>query len=138
MVIRQAEKGEYNLVSEHYRYCGYNGGLTEADLVVIACENQYIIAAVRICFENGEKVLRGMQVKPQYRNKGIGTEILQFLNERLDLLDCYCLPFTHLRNFYSQIEFEEIEISDTPFFLAERLKSYLESGDRSIIIMKRK
>jgi hypothetical protein len=39
--------------------------------------------------------------------------------------DCYCVPYSHLTAFYSQIGFEEIA---APPFLGARLKDYKDQG----------
>ncbi|HWZ03677.1 MAG TPA: GNAT family N-acetyltransferase [Mucilaginibacter sp.] len=137
MYIRQAIIEEYFGVGEHYALCGYRGGVHQDDLVFVAIEDQNIIGAVRICFENDEKVLRGMYIQPQFRNGGIGKAMLHFLIEHVDMADCYCLPYCHLQSFYGLIGFREIKTGEAPFFLAERLKSYAKSNRDPIIIMKR-
>ena len=137
MDIRQALKSEYTEVRNHYEYCSYRGGLQDNDIVVIAVEGRNITGAVRICSEDGEKVLRGMYVHPQFRNLGIGKAILQFLNARIDLSNCYCLPHAHLSRFYGLIGFREITTEDAPAFLVERLESYGSRNRDPIIIMKK-
>jgi GNAT superfamily N-acetyltransferase len=134
--IRLAEKWEYAEVRKHYELCGYRGGANDNDVVIIAIENKDIIGAVRICHQNGEKVLRGMYIRSPFRNKGIGKAILQFLHEKMDLHNCYCLPYSHLRDFYGMIGFEEIKTANAPVFLSERLANYMLSGVTPIIIMK--
>ena len=79
MNIRQATKNEYADVLKHYEFCNYNAGIQDNDIVIIALEDRVIIGAVRICQENGEKVLRGMQVSSKYRYNGIGKAIVYHL-----------------------------------------------------------
>lgn len=134
MIIRFAEIDEYPEVAIHYKTCNYNGGLQDTDKVVIATDKQ-IIGAVRMCTENGINVLRGMQVKPQWQRKGIGSAMLKFLADHLDMDGCYCLPFKHLKLFYGAIGFNEIPAQLAPEFLAERLQKYLSSGHNEMIIM---
>jgi len=135
MNIRWAEFGDYEAVQLFYRECGYGGGVNDSDRVAIAVENE-IIAAVRICFEQGFKVLRGMQVAAAYQSQGLGSAILQFLDQNLGLYDCYCLPYAHLALFYGQVGFKEILPAQAPVFLAERLGNYAVRSDTPIIIMK--
>jgi len=104
MTIRLAVPGEYEAVLEHYRACNYGGGVDENDLVVIAV-NDGIAGAVRICTENDLKVLRGMQIKPEFQQKGIGAAMLAYLKDRIDMNGCYCLPYKHLAKFYGKNRF---------------------------------
>jgi len=134
MTIRFANPDEYQEVQTHYEVCGYGGGLSDEDIVAIAIDGQ-IIAAVRICHENNLKILRGMQVKPDWQERGIGSSMLKFLDEHLDMNGCYCLPYKHLVNFYALIGFKEILPQNAPRFLAERLEKYLSSGNKEIIVM---
>jgi N-acetylglutamate synthase-like GNAT family acetyltransferase len=133
-IIRFAEVNEYPKVLTHYETCNYHGGVQDTDKIVIAIEGQ-IIAAVRICLEHGVKVLRGMQIKPAWQKKGIGSSMLKFLADHVDMDGCYCLPYKRLKSFYGAIGFEEIAMRDAPEFLAERLKKYLSSGHNEMMIM---
>jgi N-acetylglutamate synthase-like GNAT family acetyltransferase len=134
MVIRFAKKDEYAEVLMHYEICNYNGVVQDDDQVIVAVDQQ-IVGAVRICEEHGVKVLRGMQVKPSWQNQCIGYSILKYLANHIDMKGCYCLPYEHLRKFYSLIGFEEILPQEAPSFLAERLKKYLDTSSRDIVIM---
>jgi N-acetylglutamate synthase-like GNAT family acetyltransferase len=135
MTIRFAEPAEYANVLAHYKVCNYNGGLNDDDVVLVAVDNG-IVGAVRICIEHDTKVLRGMQISPKYRRKGLGKQMLQYLWEHLNIKGCYCLPCTHLEKFYSTIGFNKITPEEAPGFLSERLKTYLSSS-YDLIMMKR-
>jgi GNAT superfamily N-acetyltransferase len=134
VIIRFAEINEYPEVLAHYEVCNYHGGVQEADGIVIAVDGQ-LIGAVRICIEHGVKVLRGMQIKPTWQRKGIGSLMLKFLADNVDLDGCYCLPYKHLGTFYASIGFREISAKNAPVFLAERLEKYLSSGNNEIVLM---
>jgi N-acetylglutamate synthase-like GNAT family acetyltransferase len=135
MTISWASTEVYDQVREHYQICGYGGGLNDTDQVAVAWHGK-IIAAVRICRENGVTVLRGMQVKKEFQRKGIGLAMLRFLQKQMDISGCFCLPYKFLVNFYAQIGFEEISPKDAPSFLAERLEKYHSNGKSEITIMQ--
>ncbi len=137
MVIRFAGLSEYPEVLTHYKICNYNGGAEDEDIIVIAID-EVLIGAVRICKEHGIQVLRGMQIKPAWQKKGIGSSMLKFLVDNVDMNGCYCLPYKHLKPFYASIGFEEIAPQNAPVFLVERLKKYLSSGQDVIIMMVNK
>jgi N-acetylglutamate synthase-like GNAT family acetyltransferase len=134
MTIRFARPDEYDEVLLHYQACNYNGGINDSDTVLIAL-NEGIIGAVRICTENDIKILRGMQVKSGFQRGGIGRAMLLYLVEHLDMSDCYCLPYSHLKDFYSIIGFREITPEEAPDFLAKRLEAYLFKG-LDVTVMK--
>jgi hypothetical protein len=134
MIIRIIEKTEYPKVRKLYEACSDNGGLQDDDLDLIA-EDDECIGAVRICTKHGEKVLRGMQIDCARRRKGTGILMLKFLREIIDMKDCYCIPYKHLKAFYGQIGFEEISPAEAPSFLAERLTKYSANG-LGVMVMK--
>ena len=136
MEIRRAVSEEYPAIIDHYVFCSYRGGIAPGDLAVIAAENDNIAGVVRICFEQGEKVLRGMYIKPAFRGNGLGKRMLGFLKETTDLQGCYCIPFSHLESFYGSIGFKKINADEAPPFLAERYKKYAESWDKPMIMMQ--
>jgi GNAT superfamily N-acetyltransferase len=137
VVIRFAGVSEYPEVLSHYKICNYNGGVEDEDIIVIAIDKE-LIGAVRICSEYGIQVLRGMQIKPAWQKKGIGSSILRFLVDHVDMNGCYCLPYKHLKSFYASIGFEEIVTENAPVFLVERFEKYLSSGQDIIMMMVNK
>ena len=137
MVIRFAGISEYPEVLTHYKTCNYNGGVEDQDIIVIAIDEEFI-GAVRICSEYGIQVLRGMQIKPAWQKKALGSSMLKFLVDNVDMNGCYCLPYKHLKSFYASIGFEEIAPQKAPVFLVERLEKYLSSGMDVIIMMVNK
>jgi GNAT superfamily N-acetyltransferase len=136
MNIRQANKTEYPQVEQHYALCGYRGGIGDDDLVIVSPEGEAIVGAVRICFENGERVLRGMHIQPAYQGNGLGKAMLEYVALHVGLHGCYCLPHAHLRLFYGHVGFREIEEDGAPEFLVRRLRGYREAGHPTLIIMK--
>jgi GNAT superfamily N-acetyltransferase len=137
VVIRFAGISEYPEVLTHYKICNYNGGVEDEDIIVIAIDEK-LIGAVRICSGDGIQVLRGMQIKSAWQKKGIGSSMLKFLVDNVDMNGCYCLPYKHLKSFYASIGFEEIAPQDAPVFLVERLEKYLSSGQDVVIMMVNK
>jgi GNAT superfamily N-acetyltransferase len=93
---------------------------------------------VRLAPEHGTPVLRGMQVHPDHRRQGVGSKLLARISEELGESSCYCIPYAHLVQFYSQIGFDVIEITLAPPFLKERLESYQARGDRRKYLLMHK
>jgi hypothetical protein len=50
---------------------------------------------------------------------------------------CFCIPYTHLRDFYAQIGFEEINLRATPRFPSACYTLYKLELGLDVIIMQR-
>jgi N-acetylglutamate synthase-like GNAT family acetyltransferase len=134
--IAQAKLHNAEDIKAFYRQCGYGGGLSEKDVILIARSEAQIIGAVRLCPETGFFVLRGMQVLAPFQRQGIGKQLLQSCTEQLFDRVCYCIPWQHLRSFYQQAGFQEVSSSKVPVLLHERFNHYI-SREMSVILMCR-
>ena len=136
ITVRSIDRSEFSRVLSFYQETEYKGGLTESDQVVIAERHGKLLAAVRLCEETGELVLRGMWVSTSVQRQGIGTRLLEglvpFLRDRV----CYCLPYRYLKEFYGTIGFVELNPTDAPYPLQERLEHYRTMGLDSIIMAR--
>ena len=65
-----------------------------------------------------------MRIAEKWRRRGIGSQMLRFLDAWLGNRECYCVPYAHLVEFYGQIAFVEIAPAAAPPFLADRLAEY--------------
>ena len=77
-----------------------------------------------------------MRVAEPWRRRGLGTQMLHVVDAWLNGRDCYCVPYSHLPSFYSQIGFTEITPESAPPFLAARLNDYKQRG-LNVILMAR-
>lgn len=93
------------------------------DEIVIAYHSNEIVGLYRLCHEADICVLRGFYVLEPYRGKGIGSLMLQKLNEVAKSKFVY-LTCTKPRNsFYAKTGFN-IALNDVPSILQERLRNY--------------
>lgn len=137
--IRRASAEDIPQVLRFYAGRGYGGGTTPSDTVLLAEEGGRLIGVVRLAPEHGTTVLRGMQVHPDHQRRGVGSRLLARISEELGESACYCIPYAHLVQFYSQGGFDVIEPSQAPQFLKERLESYQARGDgRKYLLMHRR
>lgn len=83
-----------------------------------------------------------MLVHEDHREKGVGKILLQEFESYLikkNIQDTFCIPYTHLENFYSLVGFKTIDPQEAPDFLYKRFLSYLEDyPENSYIMMCRK
>ena len=121
-------------VLSFYNRVGYGGGLYPDDRLLVARENRSIVAAVRLCDEEGFLVLRGMYVAEERRGQGLGSRLLESASSAIGSSECWCVPYTSLRDFYSRIGFQKSE--SIPAFLMARCEQYTESG-QLVTVMQR-
>ena len=137
IAVRSIDRSEFSRALSFYQETEYKGGLTESDQVVIAERHGKLLAAVRLCEEAGELVLRGMRVSTSVQRQGVGTRLLEGLVPLLRDRVCYCLPYRYLKEFYETIGFVELDPVDAPHLLQERLEHYRTMGLDSIIMAKK-
>jgi N-acetylglutamate synthase-like GNAT family acetyltransferase len=122
---------------DFYRSCEYVGTISHTDTIIVARNwKNNIVGIGRVSIEEGVKVLRGMQIAPQYMRKGIGTKLLFALSDIINDSICYCLPHDWLVSFYAKVGFRRIRDDEAPVFLQKRLNYYRPTHPR-LIAMKR-
>jgi GNAT superfamily N-acetyltransferase len=115
-------------VEAFYDVVGYHGGVHPSDLVLTINDNQEIVGAVRLCEEESELVLSGMYIREDHQGRGLGTEMLHRLQGHIGSRICWCLPFSHLTEFYCQVGFQPVGTIEIPGFLRDRQAQYLREG----------
>lgn len=133
--IEFAETLDLTAADSFYEGVGYRGGSHPGDRLLVARDNQGIVAAVRLCIEEGALVLRGMYVAEGLRGQGLGSILLESASAAIGSDECWCVPYAHLKAFYSRIGFQE-EVEATPVFLLERRARYLSNG-HEVTVMRR-
>lgn len=118
-----------------YESVDYVQKLDPTNLFYGAFHNNEMIGIVRLAYESGVWVLRGMQVRAAYQFLGVGTRLIKALETEIPSKDCFCLPYKWLEKFYGQIGFRTPSPDEVvPEFLLKRLAEY-QSPD--LIVMKR-
>ena len=126
--VETARENEIVDAQRFYDSRGYGGAAIEpTDIVVLAKHGGKIVGIGRLCQEDGFISLRGMQVSPEFQRQGLGSSILQRLENELGLNACYCLPYEHLMTFYRQAGFEQVS-TNLPLILDQRLTEYSNRG----------
>ncbi len=120
---------------------GGSGGSRETDLFFLAALEGEIIGSVRFCVEENAPMLRTMMIDEAARNHGVGSKLLQMFQHYLNansIRETYCLPYSHLLDFYAQIGFAPVAETELPAFLRERLVDYRHRNPhKSYAAMKR-
>ena len=105
------------------------------DEVYIATQGTKIIAALRLHPVNNVFLLRSMCVDSELRQQGIGSALLDYLQPRLQNIECYCYPFSHLQVFYERAGFEIISDTLVPESIRDKYQRYRSNG-KDICLMK--
>jgi GNAT superfamily N-acetyltransferase len=134
MRITRAE--EHPRVAETYEAWGYGGGVQPDDVAYVAEHVGELIGVVRRTVEHGVTMLRGMQVAPEWRRRGIGSRLLRAFVAALGGAECVCIPYTHLTGFYGSEGFATLADADAPAFLQVRLAECRARG-LSVLVMRR-
>ncbi len=136
MRISVAGESELTEIEAFYASVGYTGGALPADTILVACDRERITGVVRLCEEFEHLVLRGMYVASDQQRSGIGQALLRELSSRVGTRECWCIPFTHLRDFYGRIGFAEVASRKAPRFLKDRHARYLKEGGDMIVMAR--
>jgi GNAT superfamily N-acetyltransferase len=136
ITIRTARPEEYARVRETYEAWGYGGGVQPEDVVYLAESGGELAGVVRRTHEHGVTMLRGMQVAPEWRGRGVGRRLLNALVADLGGEECFCVPYAHLTGFYGAAGFVELPEEYAPPFLRPRMAGYRTRG-LSVLIMRR-
>jgi GNAT superfamily N-acetyltransferase len=119
-----------------YAEAGYGAAIDPADTILAARSSGQLAGAVRLCTEEGVTVLRGMQVRPAFQRQGVGSRLLAACGPWLERGPAFCLPYTHLVDFYAAAGFGPVGADALPAFLARRLAAYLAQGQH-VLAMRR-
>ncbi len=136
VVIRAGGSHDLNTIALLYKETDYGGGMSDQDRFVLAEHEGELIGVVRLSEEFEVTVLRGMRVKDSMQREGVGTLMLEATENMIAGKDCYCLPYRHLRDFYGQASFLEVDASFIPDGFRERFSKYRAMG-LDIIVMHR-
>src|SRR5689334_7378729 len=104
--VRLADPADYPALAALYAAWGYDGGLTPAEAVFVAYADGGTtpVGIVRRTREEGVVMLRGMQVAPAARRRGVGRRLLAAFAAHTDeRVSCYCVPYRHLVGFYGAV-----------------------------------
>ena len=129
-----------NEINEFYQIHSRTAEIAAEEELVVAYADQKFIGSVRLCNEDGVYTLRTMQVAESYQRRGLGLEILNRFRQRveeLNLTEVYCIPYTHLEDFYGNVGFKKIDVHQAPEFLQERIATFSSKyPDKKYILMK--
>lgn len=136
MEIIEAPKTLKNKINNFYKQQGYHSGWGATERAFFTLQNDEITGVVKVEKINEVSILRGMYLADAIQRQGQGTKFIQHIEAVLNETVSYCMPFKHLKGFYSQIGFKQIPVKQLPWFLQTRFSAYEKAG-YVIIAMQR-
>lgn len=140
IVIKQVNgEDAKSAIDEFYKNNGSKGTARKEDLFFVAYSDNKIVGCVRYCVEEGTSMLRTMYVDSSCRQQGVGRILLEAFAKYLDknkIGNVFCLPYTHLENFYGIINFKVVAPKEVPQFLIDRSIAYAKAGTHTIYMRR--
>jgi len=122
-----------------YRKSGYRSKPNRGDTLVIATFQNAIVGAVRICWEKGFTVLRGVRVLPEWQGRGIGSRLVERairVAQEEKGEDIFIIPYRHLIGFYERMGFRALPSEHAPAIVRARYKKYCGMGYDVVVMRK--
>ncbi len=114
----------------------YPAGRPKADERVISASFGHATAAlVRFRSVDSYRLMTGMLVLPEYRLRGVGHQLMNYLMHHELQTSDYCFALAHLVPFYTQHGFQAISQDELPAALKTLFIRYTGSG-KSLVAMR--
>ncbi|MCW8935175.1 MAG: GNAT family N-acetyltransferase [Gammaproteobacteria bacterium] len=133
--FKQAEHYNLPLVKSFYKKNNMRAQAPKGDLIFIATSNNAIVAALRLHPVKTLYLLRSMCVQADSRHQGIGSALLDHIQTKLNDIECYSFPYTHLSDFYSRANFVIYDAQLVPEAISDKFYRYVNNG-KKICLMK--
>ncbi|GAB4190295.1 MAG: GNAT family N-acetyltransferase [Simkaniaceae bacterium] len=137
--IRIANREDLDWINSKYYELQFSPSVYENEFIAIAeWENETIGVGRLICLGNNSFELGGIYVADQFREQGVAKKIAFFLLQRVkEFHTVYCLPFSHLMDFYQKLGFELCrEDEEVPEEIRIRHKSCQDTYQHRVLLMK--
>ena len=133
--FKLAEHYNLPLVKSFYKKNGMRAQAPKGDIIFIATSNNAIVAALRLHPVNSFYLLRSMCVQADNRHQGIGSALLDHIQDKLNGIECYSFPYTHLSDFYIHANFVICDTESAPTVISDKYFRYIKNG-KKICLMK--
>lgn len=120
------------LVARLYKQYYPSGKAKKDELTIVGYEQANMVSVVR--FRNIEeyRLLTGMLVVPEQREKGFGHQLMAHCREQVLTANDYCFAYQHLESFYAQHGFMTQQEQDLPNSLKQLFQRYSNSGKKLV------
>lgn len=116
MKIRAATIDDIKWVNSRYREVKFKESCFENEIIAIAEIDSVKVGLGRLQnIDTHYAELGGIYVLPDFRGKNIARSIVNFLiNNSIKYSKVYCLPFSHLKEFYKSMGFIDDDKNNVP------------------------
>lgn len=128
LTFSQLEPIKLPIVARFYKEHYPAGKPKRDETIFLTYQENTLIGSVRFKSIDKHQLLTGMLIHPEYRQQGIGHQLMAFCAQSINLTGCYCFAFEHLVPFYSQHGFQILEPQELPLSLQGRFNRYCNSG----------
>ncbi len=97
------------------------------------CNEELVIAVVRIRPIGEFELVTGMLVHPEYRGQGIGDKLLELISPELTPGKSFLYALPHLENYYSRAGFQLQAIGTVPNDIGQLYLKY--SSQKPLVLM---
>lgn len=153
LTVKQAGTYSLPLVKKFYKTNNMRAQAPKGDAIFIVTHGTRLVAAVRLSPNASSNVspnvnpntipnsygddylLRSLCVSAEMQRQGIGSYLLNQIQNKLNKMSCYCFPYTHLTNFYKSAGFVLVAEDVASDAIRERFQCYRNNG-KDIVLMK--
>ncbi|MBU2896896.1 GNAT family N-acetyltransferase [Vibrio hepatarius] len=112
------------IVARLYKAYYPSGKAKKDELILVGYFENQLTSAVRLRSVEQYRLLTGMMVIPEYREKGFGHQMMNYCEERVLTNQDFCFAYQHLESFYGQHGFQALEPQQLPSLLNNLFKRY--------------
>lgn len=128
LIIEQLDPIKLPLVKRFYKEHYPSGKANRSELIFTLSIGTSIQGVVRFRTVDNYRLLTGMAISTNQRNKGLGHTLMTHCrNEVLNNSD-FCFAYKHLEHFYNAHGFHQLDSSDLPHPLRVLYERYTNSG----------
>lgn len=121
------------LVARLYKAHYPSGKAKRDELTIVGYQQNHIAAVVRFRTVDQYRLLTGMLVVPEYRQQGLGHQLMAHCQQQVLQPGDYCFAYSHLEDFYAQYGFQTLGASALPNPLQVLFERY--SRSKSLVAM---
>jgi len=115
-------------LSRFYREAGFPVAIMPGDEGWGAWDRGVLVGCLALSHEANTWIMRGPEIKAEYRRRGVGAHLLNLAMPRLRGKTCYCVSYTFLMRMYSRAGFHACPPHEQPAFLAKRVARLRDQG----------
>ena len=146
LTVKHAEPYSLPRVKKFYKTNNMRAQAPKGEVIFVVTQGTRLVAALRLSpvsspnasasvIRASDFLLRSMCVSADMHRQGIGSYLLNQIQNKLNKMSCYCFPYTHLMDFYQSAGFVPVAEDVASDAIRERFQRYRNNG-KDVILMK--